>query len=212
MDTLSSWKALADDLGFVFKEGLSAFMESPSLIRFAGSALKTEDFEKAKAMLDNPLVRAMAASLLPGCVTGFYRNFEFTLFESSTSSSSDSGTSHHIHIAMLFSAPLNAKLQITPAGFWTRVGKRLFSNRYLFIEGNSALDRNLAVRTNNKARVSLLLGDRKIHDALEKLVSLSNDFTVSDYGIRHKRPGRTLGRDEALPIMDAMADAGPLFG
>lgn len=215
MDIREQWRSLANEIGFTFKEGIDAFIESPTLAAMAATQIGTGDFEKAKAMLSNPLVKGILDSLFIGTITGSFGGYECTLFRGSDSSShsgSSTGRIYHVNIALLFRQSLNWGLDITRAGFGAAIAKKLFKKNYLMIPDDKELDRMISIKAAKREPVQLFLTNTKVREQLKKLFSLSGEYHITDHGIRYKVKGEIIGKDEALRILQILSGCAEIIG
>ncbi len=215
MNSKEQWKLLANELGFTYKEGIDAFVESPTLARMAASQIGAGDFEKAKAMLSNPLVKGLLDSLFIGTITGKTGAYECTLFRGSASSSqsgSSSGKVYYVNIALLFRQSLDWGLDMYRAGLSAKIAKKLFRKNYVPVPDDGELERMIAVRAKKRDQVQLFLRNMAVSDQLKKLFSSPGDYHISDHGIRYKLRGEIIAKDEALRVLAILAETAVLFG
>ena len=75
MSRKDDWRKLTAELGFEFKEGVNAFLDSPTLRRFAAEEMNQKDIRQAESMLRNPMVQTILAKVFMGTASGRYRDF-----------------------------------------------------------------------------------------------------------------------------------------
>lgn len=208
-----AWEQLATELGFEFKEGLRAYLESDAVRRLEADGSDPQQaraLEQARHMLDNPLVMSILDKLFFGVVTGRHRGHEFTLAHGS-STAGGKNQSQSVHISLLFQRPEKNGLLLAPETFFTRAGHALFRTQDL-TTGNAELDRLVVVKATAEAAVRRLLADRPTQDALIALFRDGAEWKVTDEGIRWRRAGGTLSAAEARPLMDRMAATAAALG
>ena len=209
MGVKEQWRQLAPQLGFEFKEGIEALLESPSLLQMAGGALNMDQVAKARNFMDHPMVKKLIAMVFMGAATGFHRGFEFALLRGSSSSSSTK--SYHVHISLLFHQSLQCELNIAAGGFLASIGRALFPGSHLKIDHRPELNRMLSIKADDRERALMFLSRFEVQEALMALYSFSRQFTISDHGIRYKEPGHIIDAGRALNIMNLMVDAAEKF-
>lgn len=214
MGIKEDWQALANQLNFEFHEGINALINSPSpqleqIMReeFPG---KMQDIEKAKALLNTPFVQSMLSKIFLGMAKGTYKEFEFLIYRSTASSSSSNTKQYFVNIVLFFKKVYNLGMEITAAGFFSRLGKKLFPGSYVRIP-NSELDPMLVIRGKNKEQIRTMLSYEKLQTQLMELFSYSKNFKITDYGIRLKEPGQIIPKEHIISLMDMMAKTGAQF-
>lgn len=208
MGSKEKWQQLAVELGFEFKTGIRAFLESPTVLKlFEGRQLP-----KNPALLQNPMVQMMIEKVFMGTVTGFYRKFEFYLLRGSKGSSSTGGGKqiYYVSVVLLFKNPLGTGLEIRPASFFSSIGKMLMPRKYLKIP-NKELEQLITAKGKNKNQISVHLYDPKFQEMLLKLFRFSKDFKITDEGIRYEQDSDIIDKNHALEVMDLMATAAEYF-
>lgn len=200
------WQELAKDLGFEFKEGINAFLDSPGLIIVAQNNIKTLDFSKAKDLFQNPLFAFMIEKMFIGVATGFYKDFEFHLFRSAGSEGTESEKVYRVNIVLVFKQSYQSGMQIKSAGFWEKMEKRLSGDKYIRIIDNPELDQLIAAKGKNKTALTVFLSSSRLQDKIKKLYDFSRDFQITDAGIYWEKRGHIIRQPEAIKIMDIMAE------
>jgi ribosomal protein L30E len=213
MSRKDEWQNLTSELGFEFKEGVNAFLDSPTLRRAAAEEMNQKDIRQAESMLRNPMVQAILAKIFMGAALGRYRDFEFALFHSSSrgGSSSRSSYTEYVNIALFFPKDLRCDLLIEKAGMLAGLKRLLFSGKYIKIPNNEGLNHLVTVKTTDKSQAKVILAERSVQEQLARLFAYSTGFKVTDYGIRYKEVGGIIGKAKALEIMDIMAEAADRF-
>lgn len=203
MEIKTAWQDLAKDLGFEFKTGISAFTESPQLLQIMRSQ---SVMPKDLSMLNNPLFKGIFEKLFLGVVTGVYRDREFFLLRQGTNSSSNSGTPrYYTTIAAPFRKNLELGLKIYKSGLFTTFGRMFFSQKYITLP-DKELNQRIAVRAVKRAQVKSFLNSPELLAALKKLYSVAPDIKVDDEGVRVYLPGEIISKDQALAVMEPMAE------
>jgi hypothetical protein len=207
------WRKLTAELGFEFKEGISAFLDSPTLRRIAAEEMNQKDIRQAESMLRNPMVQTILAKVFMGTASGRYRDYEYALFHSSSrgGSGSRSRYTEYVNIALFFPKDLRCDLLIEKAGPLARLARLLGAGKYMKIPNNEGLNHLLIVKAADKNQAKVILAERAVQEQLAKLYAYSNGFKVTDHGIRYKETGGLIGKAEATEIMDIMADAADRF-
>ena len=208
-----AWEQLAQELGFEFKAGLRAYLESDAVRRMEADGSDpqmAEGLAKVRAMLDNPLVMGLLDGLFFGVVSGRHRGYETAICHGS-SSSGGSRNAPSIHVSLLFNRTEKLGLLLAPETFFTRVGRTLFRTQDL-PTGNAELDKLVVVKAEEEAPVRVLLGDRRVQEALIALFRDGAEWKVSDEGIRWRRAGDQLTADEVRRLLERMADAAQALG
>jgi len=205
------WQQLAEDLGFEYKEGIQAFTSSPRLRQMIA-----EDFPKgsdplamAEKFLKSPLVKRFIAKVFTGAIIGNYRDFEFVLYRSSSSSGSNS-TTYYTNIVLLFPRDYDLGMQVTYAGFWGRLGKKLFPGNKVRLM-DPELDRLLVVKAKNKTQAQTLLSSSRLKWKLLDMFRDSKNFKITDQSIRYKEVGHIIDKEKALTKMEFMVEAASRF-
>lgn len=211
MDVREEWRRLAQDMNFEFKEGIRAFLESPSLQRIAASELNSKQVQKASQFLSNPMVQSLLSKIFIGAATGFYRDFEFALLRTTRSSGSGGSQIHYVAISLLFKKDLRSDLEITKAGAFSGLWKKLLKNSYVRIRRNPELDRLITVKAKNKSQAEVLLSSQGVQESLKRLYEFSDDFKITDHGIRYEERGEIIEKERAVEIMEIMVDAAVKF-
>lgn len=212
MSIKGKWQQLAKELDFEFKEGIDALIESPHLGKIAQDVFpgKTRDIEQAKILLKTDFVRTMLSKIFLGMATGTYRDFEFLLYRSA-SSSSISGTRHYdVNVVLFFNKPYHWGMEITTVDFFSKLGKTLLPKAYVKIP-HSPLNPLVRIKAKGEDRIRTLLSYDKLQQQLVELFSYSKNFKVSDYGIRFKESGEILAKERVMGLMDMMVNAAETF-
>ena len=211
VDIKEEYKALASHLGIEFKEGVEAFFQSPSLKLMAAGELGAGDLEKAQQFLNNPLIRKMVSKVFMGAATGFYRDYEFAIYRSSTGSGKNSRPVYHANVNLLFPKDLRCGLDIFRRTWMTGIGEFLRPSKYVKIQDDPELCRLAAVRAENKAQAGIFMGSRALRERLAALYRYAPGFTVTDHGIRYKEPGHIMDRQRTVEVMDLLVEAALKF-
>jgi len=207
------WEQLAQELGFTFKEGLRAYLESDAVRRLEADGSDPQQAQalaQLRTLLDNPLLGGVVNRFCFGAVTGHYRGHECTLYHGAQSTNAHS-SSESVHIGLLFSRPVRQGMLLAPETFFARVGRALFRTQDL-ATGNAELDRLVVVKAQEEAPVRVLLADRRVQAALLALFGDGGDWKITDEGIRWRRSGGTLAAAEALPLLERMAAVAEAMG
>jgi hypothetical protein len=209
MGIRDDWQKLAVDLGFEFKEGLTALTESKSLMIMASEQLQAADVEQARKLLNNPLVRLLFEKMFVGAVAGQHKGYEVVLHRGAETRGKR--THPYVSTGLLFRENLGWGLDVQKAWFGTALGRWLFSGAYVRLPG-SDLEKKLSLKAKKTDQARVFLADSRIQQAVRKLFDVSDRFRITDHGIRHKDDGEIIGRDRALCLMDAMAEAASTCG
>ncbi len=214
MSIKEQWGRLADELGFTFKEGIDAILESPHTEKILRQEFpeKAGDFQQASALLNNPFVRGMLSKVFLGMATGTYRDFEFLVYRGTSSSSSGSGSrrSHYVNTVLLFKKTYNLGLDIQSSGAFSRLGKLFFSGRYIRPR-DPGLDSLVVVKGENRDQIGTMLSHSRLQEGLVELYSFSPAFKISDHGIRIKEGGEIASKEHITGIMERMVSVAETF-
>lgn len=208
-----TWEQLARELGFEFKTGLRAYLDSDAVRRMEADGSDpqmAEGLAKARAMLDNPLVMGLLDRLFFGVVTGSHRGYAIAICHGSSPSGGNRNTPS-VNVSLLFKRREKLGLLLAPETFFTRVGRTLFRTQDL-PTGNAELDRLVVVKANEETPVRVLLGDRRVQEALIALFRDGAEWKVSDEGIRWRRAGGELTAGEVRLLLDRMTDVAQALG
>ncbi len=206
MDIREKWNRLAIELGFQLQREIRPYVEMPSLHKMAAQAVKKGDMDKADKLLVHPLIQKMLNKVFIGSACGFYRDYEFALFRS-TSSSGNKGTAvYYVNIVLVFPGSLRLGLEVSSSGVGSKIGKILFGGRYQKIPGNPDLDRLIAVKVRDRDRGAAMLSSTDLQEKLRVLYEFSSGFEIADRDIRYSERGHIVDKDKALMLMDMMAD------
>ena len=211
MSIKDEWIALAGELGFEFKEGLRAFTEPKTLYLIAQKEMKVKNVEQAQKFLNHPMVQTLMSKVFMGAAAGRYRDFDFVLLRSSSSSGSSS-RNHYVNVALFFNTDLRCDLEIEKGGFWSRLGRKFFSGSYVKLPNNPKMESDLSIMAKDTGQAQVLLTDSRIQAAVANLFAASSGFKITDYGIRHKEKGDIIDKTRALELMDVMAESARAFG
>ncbi|MCP4214319.1 MAG: hypothetical protein GY765_06665 [bacterium] len=211
MSIKEQWQLLAEEIGFKFYEGIEALIESPVMMDIARMEFpdKVRDIEQVSAMLGNPMVKKMLSTVFLGIATGSYKEFDFFVYRSRTSSGSNSA-SYYFNVVLIFKKSYKLGMEITSAGFFSSLGKKLFSKSYIRIP-NAPLDPMVVIKGENRQQIEVLLSHSPLQEQLVNLYSHSRDFKVTDSGIRYKTGGQIRPKEFTLSIMDKMVEAAKHF-
>ena len=206
MEPKEKWRQLARELGFEFKEGLSALTESPALLSMAGPQLKVKNYLQAREFLETPLVKTLLSRVFMGVASGTFQGYEFALLRGSKGSS---GRSRHytVNISLFFPRSLQADLKITGRGLGDALARLFKPDSYLSFPHNPGLNKLVAVKARNRQKTEAILADLDFQDKLAALYRYSHNFTANDHGIRYHEPGQIIAHDRARQIMDLMSAA-----
>lgn len=211
MDAKAEWQSLAEALGFEFKEGINALLESDRVQKVAFEDYSKNHQSASPEFLKNPLIQGMLSKLFLGMITGIYEDFEFLLYRSSSSSSSNTqNKTYYSNCVLMFKRSYEFGMEVVPATFWSRLGKKLFSGKYVKIH-HPELDQMLSIKGKNKHQVQTLLSNGDLQVKLLELYKISDGFKITDHGIRFKEPGHVFSRERALELMKLMAEAAGKF-
>ncbi len=213
MTRKDEWRNLTSELGFEFKEGVNAFLDSPTLRRMAAEEMNQVDVKKADSILRNPMVQTILAKVFMGVASGRYRDFEFAVFHSSSRGGSGPGARHteYSNVALFFPKDLRCDLVIEKAGPLAGLKRLILVGKYFRIPNNEGLNHLVTVKAADKSQAKVILAERAVQEQLAKLFVYSNGFKVTDHGIRYKEVGGLISKAKAMEIMDVMADAAGRF-
>ena len=210
MDMKEQWTRLAIELGFELKQEIRPLVELPSLHKLAAHAVKKGDIQKAEKVLKHPMIMKLLSETFTGSATGKYHGFEFAVFPGAISTDSSS-TTYVVNIVLLFKRAYPFGLEIFHSGLFTKLGKAIMPGSYVKIPDNVIIDKVIAVKAKNRDQVRGLLSDKVLQDKLLNLYEFSKSFNISDHAIRYDQGGAIISKDDALKIMDLMADAAERF-
>ncbi|MCP4147885.1 MAG: hypothetical protein GY757_09050 [bacterium] len=213
MSMKEQWQQLAGELNLEFKEGIDALLESPHLASIVATEMtgKPVDIQQVSTMLNTPFVRGMLSKIFLGMITGTHRGFELFIYRGTTSSSSSSNTrSYQVNVALFFKKPYELGLKVTPANFFSKLGKMLFASSYVRIPG-SKLDPMVVIKADNKEQTQIMFSYEALQDKLLDLFSGSGDIKISDHGIRIKESGEILPKQRIMELLDLIAAAAEKF-
>lgn len=212
MNIKEQWIQLAGELGFQFKEGIDALIDSPHLEKIVQEELqgKIRDLQQVRNLLKSTFVKTMLSKIFMGIATGTYREFEFLIYRGMTSSSGSGTRNYHVNIVLFFKTPYHWGMEITPAGFFSKWGKLFFPKAYVKLP-YSRLDPLVVIKGKEKEHIKTLLSYEKLQQGLIQLFSYPGDFKVSDYGIRFKEPGEILPKEHTIDLMNIMVKTAESF-
>ena len=206
MAVKEEWAALADELGFEFKPGVRAFLESAAGRRELEERAKRGEIAGADlSFLENPLIRKMIELVFDGAVVGTHRDYEFTLFPASQARTSGTGSTRYSNVTTFFKESYALELSIYNETFLSKVGKILFFQQDIQV-GDPELDQLVMIKGQDELAVKRLLDSRRVRDQLITMFSESSGFTIRDFGIKHQEAAKVISRDHALHLMDQMVD------
>jgi hypothetical protein len=212
MKIKEQWQTLANEFNFKFNEGIEALFYSPHLEKIIREEIpgKISDFSEFSPSLNSPLFKGILLRISLGMMTGRYREFEFLIYRSTSTSSGLGSKSYFVNIALFFNNPYYLEMQITSAGFLSWLGKKFFPDSYIRIP-NSPLDPMVAIKGKNKDQIQTMLSYNILQSQLIELFSFSKDFKITDHGIRLKHPEEILTKAYITEIMDRMISAAETF-
>lgn len=201
--TREDWRKLASDLGFEFKEGLTALTESKTLMIMLSEQMHAS-LEHVHKLLETPVFRLLMEKTFMGAIVGEHRGYEIVIHQSAETQRKH--TLHYVGTGLFFKHNLDWGLDIQKAWFVMPLGRWLFPGGYVRLPG-SDLDKRLAIKAKKTDQARVFLADGRVQQTVGKLFDLSDQFRITDHGIRHKEPGKTTDRTRVLYFLDAMADA-----
>ena len=210
MEVKEQWQRLAIELGFELKNEIRPRVELPSLHKMAAKALKKGNLRQAEQILETPLFKEVFKKVFIGSATGFYRDYEFAVFRS-TSDTDSSNPVYYVNMVLMFKQSLELGLDIRQAGSLSKIGKALFAGKFVKIPNNPELDALAAVQAKDKDRAGRLLSDSGLQEKLLALYRFSHRFMITDEAIRWDERGTIIQKDRALKIMDMMAETAQKF-
>lgn len=201
---IQDWQALAGNLGFNFKPGIQAFLESPTALRL----MAEKGMPQQPSLLQNPIVQSFLAQIFLGAATGSYRGYEFYVYRSSStgtarSHSAGNQRSYYVNVILLFRKPLPAALKIRSQTTWDKLWRWL--RRKPAISILPELDQVAMLSGLEDPAVQQLLGRTDTQKLLSDFFKSSEPFKLDTHGIRHKEAGKILPKTNALALMGKMA-------
>lgn len=209
MNLKDKWRALAAELGFDFKEGIRAVLESPSLSSLASTELKGKDIEQAKVLLSNPLVQGVLDQIFLGAATGTRQGFEFAVHRSTESQSTtpSARSTPWVHVTLLFARNLNLGLTVRQRDIWDSLGMFLAPRRFLALGVEPAIRKKLLAAAKDKPGAAALLATPEMTAALNALFAEPGNYKITDHCMRWKEQGDIISKERAEQIMDHLAKA-----
>ncbi len=200
---VQNWQALAMELGFTFKPGVQAFMESPTALRL----MAEKGMPQQPTLLNNPMVQAFLAQLFLGVATGNYKGYECFAYRSSderaaSRSRASNQRAYYVNMILLFKKPLPAALKIRSITLWDKLWCWLRRKPPITIVPE--LDRLVVISGLSDPAVQQMLGSVETQKLLSDFFSNSEPFKLDTYGVRHKESGRILPKERVLAVMDKM--------
>jgi hypothetical protein len=205
MDTRQTWEELAAALGYEFRPGVRALLDSP-LTRIVSEAQGINDVEKAPAILGNPLLMSMLDKVFLGMASGTHRAHQVFLYRQARSSGESGRTRYESHLHLLFVPPLELGLRVYREGFWSKVGKTIFRTQDIQT-GHRDLDDRVMIKGSQVKGVGDLLSSQATQNTLLALFDHSSDFRVDDHGIRYVEPRECFEAESVRAALEVMADA-----
>ena len=199
MSDIDVWRALADELGLEFKEGLRGFLESPTALSMFGRDAPPP------SVLDNPMVQALLEKVFLGAATGTYKDYEVHLFRGSKSSSSSNKANYYIGAVLLFARRLGVEFEMRPLTFSWRLG-RLFSPGRYVQSGYRSFDGVMGVKSSSPMQTRRLLASKETRDAVLSFAANTHEPVVSEKGVRCKAKGSTISSEEARTLLDQLVE------
>lgn len=202
---IEQWKLLATTLGFEFKEGFDALLESPELIKLLKDQnVSPEDLEKAKSMLHNPLVEGMIKKAFFGIVCGKHDCYNFYLTRSPQSSSSQK-REDYVYVIMIFEKSLNCEINIRKKTIADTLVQIFSKRKYLTLESGGENLKNIVATAKDKSQAELLLMKSGVMKGIKDLFANNEEIEVQDCGLRYEAYGNIIEPAEALRIMSHLA-------
>jgi hypothetical protein len=207
MEPKNMMKTLADALGFTFREGIDAFVES----EFLQKMLDQQNIPAVAGILQNELVRAMLAKVFIGAAVGSYRDYEsFVMFTAHPNPKKTQVPT--IQIFLAFPKPFSHGLEIRPLAFGDRflsffgLGNRIYT-------GDRNLDGILMITARDQPEVCRLVSPQSVQKSLLQVFENQTAAKVADFGVGRSEPADTDPLERARSSLKLQADlADALFG
>lgn len=203
------WKKLQDDLQFEWVEGFEELSNHEKISNMIISQIGSKEFDKLKKVMENPLFKMMGRILDIFGLYGTYKGFDVTVFPGTSSSNASSSAStkiYYTHIGLIINRELPFSYSIESKGFF---GK-LF-NKGMKIPDEDELNSLVTIKADDKEMAISYLKDKNRIEAIKKLYPFSKDFVIEPLGIKYQKKASIIPKDEILPILDIMTEAGAEF-
>lgn len=211
MGLKENWRLLAQEMGFAYKPGVQAYVDTPRLISMVGREIHLfKDWGRKAAFLNKRMFTMLAEKLYPGIAVGSWQGYECALFPAgrahATSVTEYKTRIFHLYAVLLFNRPLDLDLLIEGGrGATASLVKGVFRKLLVRFPGSPELDGLVTASARRRGEAEALLSGESVQQGLLELYRASQLFRVTDLGIRHRRQGEIIDPVVAADLLDLMA-------
>lgn len=209
------WSAFASQVGMTCAEGVQSLIDSYLNENLMQAVFPGQSQQHLKKFLASPVIQFFFDKVrfihLHGSLHGY--NFHIIPPVSQSNINSNDGSNQYASLLLDFPHPYQHQLSIGPAGFFSRLGKKLLPHRQIQIPQDPELNTLLRITCSaeKRSQVQALVSDTRLQHALCELFQFSRKFRINDWGIRYQTSENDPDPQSFLEIMKLMAAAAKNF-